>query len=94
MRTTVDLPETLLATAKARAARQGLTLSQFVEESVRDALVRDKAPPPARPFKLVTFGTGGLLPGLSWARLKDANTREDAGRFHAFRAHDAGPEDE
>jgi metal-responsive CopG/Arc/MetJ family transcriptional regulator len=38
MKTTVDLPETLLREAKAVAARQGRTLRDFVAEAMNEKL--------------------------------------------------------
>lgn len=49
--------------AKRRAAERGTTLTQVMEEALRALLAaRDDSTP--APFKLVTFGEGGLRPGV------------------------------
>jgi plasmid stability protein len=59
MRTTVDLPDDLLADAKARAALEGRSLSAVVADAMRSAFARTGAHEP-RPLELPTFGGGGL----------------------------------
>jgi plasmid stability protein len=63
MRTTIRLDDALLREAKARAARNGRSLSEFIEEAVRNALLRVPAPRPAP--ALPVFGGGALCPGVS-----------------------------
>ena len=63
MRTTVDLPEDVLTDAKARAAREGRSLSEVVVDAVRASFAR--VPPDAgKQHALPTFGSGGLQPGV------------------------------
>ena len=57
MRTTLIIDDMLLRAAKKRAAEKGRTLSALVAEALRDSL-RSVAPPPARPFRMLTFGGG------------------------------------
>jgi hypothetical protein len=40
MQTTVQIDETLYRAAKAEAARQGLTLTRFIEEALRQNLAK------------------------------------------------------
>jgi hypothetical protein len=64
MRTTVRLDDDLLRAAKVRAAEQGITLTQLIDESLRERLA---ARPPRRgtkPFRLITYGKGGTRPGV------------------------------
>jgi hypothetical protein len=63
MRTTVDLPDDLLSEAKARAAREGRTLSDVVGDAVRSSFAR-AATPDREPVELPTFDGGGLQPGI------------------------------
>jgi predicted transcriptional regulator len=64
MRTTVTLDDDLFARAKQEAAASGRTLSQVVEDALRDRLTA--RPEPEKPFrvKLHTFGSGGVKPGV------------------------------
>jgi len=63
MRTTVDLPDDLLGEAKARAAREGRSLSDVVSDAVRSSFAR--APASEREaIELPTFDGGGLQPGV------------------------------
>jgi Ribbon-helix-helix protein, copG family len=82
MRTTVRIDETLYRRVKAEAARTGRTVSQLLEDSLREALrprpVDNDLPP------LVTFGGSGVLPGVDLAdvgrlrELMDEGTPVDA----------------
>lgn len=64
MRTTIHLPDDLLADLKQLAARSNRTLTRVVEDALREALSRRrrKAAPP--PVCLTTFDGGGLQPGV------------------------------
>lgn len=83
VRTTVSIPDALLERAKRAAERENLTLSELVEEALRDRLLRRRAAEPPPPVRLITYGRGGLRPGLSWDRLDDALDQEDAERHGA-----------
>ncbi len=63
MRTTVDLPDDLLSEARARAAREGRSLSEVVGDAVRSAFARATTAE-RQPVELPTFGGGGLQPGI------------------------------
>ena len=67
MRTTIRLDDQLLAEAKAAAARTGRTLTEVVEDALREALSRHrkgaKGPDP-EPFALPTFKGKGLRSGI------------------------------
>jgi hypothetical protein len=63
VRTTIDLPEDVLAEAKARAAREGRTLSEVVGDAVRSSFARPAAGERA-PVELPTFAGDGLQPGV------------------------------
>ena len=54
MRTTLVLDDGILRAAKQQAAKAGLTLSEWVNRAVRDALsVRDRR---ASKFEMITYG--------------------------------------
>lgn len=81
MRTTVSLPDALLARAKRRAEEENRTLSDVVEAALKDHLSRREASRPAVPFRLVAYGQGGLRDGLSFDRLKEVADDEAAERL-------------
>jgi hypothetical protein len=64
MRTTISLDDDLLGEAKERAARAGRTLSQVVEDALRESFLRhDQAV--RKPIKLIVSKEGGgLRPGV------------------------------
>ena len=57
MRTTINLPDTLAAAAKAHAAARGRTFTSLVEEGLRSVLADDTAGGPVEP--LPAFGDPG-----------------------------------
>lgn len=63
MRTTIHLPDDLLAQAKRAALESGTTLTAVIEESLRERLARRGSPAMA-PVELTTFGGSGLRPGV------------------------------
>jgi hypothetical protein len=73
MRTTINLPDPLLAEARRRAAETGRTLTAFVADAVRESLARRKAKE-RRPMRLTTFRGSGLQPGVD---LDDSAALED-----------------
>jgi hypothetical protein len=80
MRTTISLPDPLLAQAKKRASQEGITLSELVTSAVRDRVLRPTKTAANAAFRLVAFGTGGLRPGLAWGQLKQESDEEDSAR--------------
>lgn len=65
MRTTLDLQDQLLIRAKQRAAETHRTLTAVVEDALRMALAPPKKEK-AKPFKVITYGGGGVAPGFDW----------------------------
>ena len=65
MRTTLDINDTILARAKAFAAKERTTLTRLIEEGLalrlRPGMVREAAVPEPLP---VYHGRGGLSPGI------------------------------
>lgn len=64
MRTTVRLDDELIKQAKIRAAEQGITLTQLIDESLRERLSTRKPPKKRGPFRLRSYGEGGTRPGV------------------------------
>ena len=64
MRTTVNIPDDLLADAKVLAARTHTTLSSVVEDALRVLLIRQQAVPVATEWTFPTGNSGGLQPGV------------------------------
>ncbi len=63
MRTTISIDDDVLDAAKRRAADEDRTLGELVTEALRERLAR-RAPDQRDRFELVTWGKGGLLPGV------------------------------
>jgi hypothetical protein len=81
MRTTIRLDDNLLAEAKQRAARSGLTLTAVIEQALRESFNRRQERRERRPVKLPAWGKGGLQPGVDLddsASLLDLMECEDA----------------
>lgn len=73
MKTTVEIPNALLARAKKLAAREGTTVRALIEESLRRVLAERER---RTRFELrrVTFGGQGLHPdvaGLDWETIRE-----------------------
>jgi len=66
MKTTIELPKSLLSEAKALAAKEGTTLRALIEAGLRSVLKERKEK--TKPFKLrdASVGGNGLAPGLEW----------------------------
>lgn len=81
MRTTIYLDDHLAARFKQAAKSKGISLSAFLAESGRAALDAPAAPP--EPFTLVTYGSGGVNPGISLDRTSELLAAEDCERYGA-----------
>jgi hypothetical protein len=77
MRTTIHLDDGLLDDAKRRASEEGTTLTQILTRALRHELARPRTPRRASPFRLVTYGSGGLVPGLTVERIPEVLEAED-----------------
>jgi hypothetical protein len=74
MKTTVEIPDSLLKQARRLASQEHTTVKALVQEGLRRILTERKQ---ARPFKLrkVSFRGNGLQPrmaGASWQQIRDA----------------------
>jgi hypothetical protein len=77
-RTTVRLPDELLARAKRKAAAEGRTLTSLIEDGLR--AVVDERPKPAKGKRVlprISKATGGLMPGVDLTRFSDYQEMED-----------------
>ncbi len=81
-RTTVRLPDDLVAKAKRKALAEGRSLTALIEEGLR-RVVSETVPdrPKNRQPLPVSSATGGLAPGFSWDKLKELETLEDVERL-------------
>ena len=82
-RTTVRLPQELLASAQRHARETGRTLTALIEDSLRLAMTTERRRPGSLPDPLPTYGTGGLLPGVDLdegAALAERAGEREAGR--------------
>jgi len=74
MRTTIDIPDDLLAQAREVAAGQNVTLDRLAEEGLALAIDRRRGTAGApRRFEPVVFGVPGeTTPDLSWPAMREA----------------------
>jgi hypothetical protein len=64
MRTTIRIEDYLLREAKIHAAEQGITLTQLINEALRERLSARSRHQTVKPFRLRSYGKGGLRPGV------------------------------
>jgi len=64
MRTTIRLDDELLKEAKRAAAASGRTLTELVEDSLRESLARRQSTKGRKRVVLTTFKGDGLQPGV------------------------------
>lgn len=75
MKTTIDIPDALLAEAQEVARREGTTLKALTSEGLRKVLAEMKAAKKKFRLRDVSYGEGGLNPefeGASWEKIRDA----------------------
>lgn len=80
MRTTITINDDLFEALQARAREKGLSVSALVRAAIR-AKLAEPEPDSERPFRLVTFGEGGALPGIDLDRSSDLVAAEDVSRY-------------
>jgi hypothetical protein len=71
VRTTVRLDERLMRKAKVLAAREGITFTALIEDSLRQRIARSGQPQESGQSLPVSGRTGGLRPGLDPGVLTD-----------------------
>ncbi len=85
MRTTVNLPDTLLKNAKRRATERGVTLSSLLEDALRSHLSA-KRPPGASAFRLYTVRGRLVQPDLDLDRTSALLAADDESAYPRGRA--------
>jgi hypothetical protein len=73
MKTTVEIPDALLAEARKLAAREGTTVRALIEQGLRH-IIRERKRAAAFRLRKATFKGDGLQPGVaaaSWERIRD-----------------------
>ena len=81
MRTTIKIDDALLKEAKLAAAASGRSLTDLVEEALRERLARRESQKTRKRVSLPTFGGGSLRPGVDLndsAALLERMERDDA----------------
>jgi hypothetical protein len=81
VRTTVNLPEPLLESAKRRAAARGVTVSTVIEDALRIHLREGEASAP--PFRLFTVRGRLVNPNLNLDRTSELITGDDQADYPA-----------
>lgn len=64
MRTTINLPDDLVLQAKRAALDSDSTLTEVIANALRESLAKRRRSAPRKKFKIITFGEGGVLPGV------------------------------
>ncbi|MCC7474773.1 MAG: type II toxin-antitoxin system VapB family antitoxin [Pirellulales bacterium] len=62
--TTIQLEDELLEEAIALAEETGKSLTDLIEEALRQSLARRRAVATQEPVKLKVHGSGGVVPGI------------------------------
>jgi hypothetical protein len=81
MRTTIIVDDRLGEAARARARREGLSLSALVARALEEHLARQPEKTKAPPFRLVTVGGGGPRPGIDLDKISELLVIEDEGIY-------------
>jgi hypothetical protein len=64
MRTTINVDDQLLVQAKAQAATLGVTLTQLIEDALRESLIRRESAENRGHVRLITMKGTGTQPGI------------------------------
>ncbi len=80
MRTTITIDEEILEQLKARAAKEGTTVSRLIEDSVRLAARPHAEANAGQTFRLVTFGKGGRFTAFDVDRVSALIEQDDIAR--------------
>ncbi len=85
MRTTVSIPEPLLLNAKQRASERGITLSELIEDALRESLA-DAEPTAPPPFRLHTVRGRLVNPNLALDRTSALAAPDDESDYSGSRS--------
>ena len=64
MRTTINLPDDLMAKLKRSAVERGSTVTALIEEALRQSLASRRPAKRAGKVRLPVYGKRGVLPGV------------------------------
>lgn len=64
MRTTIRLPDDLYSRVRVTAATDGATVTSFIEDALRAALIRHEQASERAPYLVTPFKGNGLQPGV------------------------------
>lgn len=78
MRTTVSIEDEVLRVAKQRATEEGRTLGDLITEALR-ARLSPRAATARKPFRMITDGEAGPLPGVDITSNAAVRSRMDEG---------------
>ena len=81
MRTTISIEDAVLEAAKSRAQEAGQTLGDWVTDAVRARLAHDERGAVDVPFHLITFGEGGVFPGIDLDRTSELLVADDVATY-------------
>jgi hypothetical protein len=85
-RTTVLLPDELMARAKRKAVAEGRTLTSLIEDGVRIAVATPGQPTKAkRVLPRISKARGWLKPGLTLADIEEMDDQEYVERMKHFK---------
>jgi hypothetical protein len=89
-RTTVRLPEGLMAMARKKAAEEGRTLTALIEDGVRKVLTEKKEARPRIPVR-ISKAKGGPMPGYEDIKMSRIDEIEDLERMARLEARLSDP---
>lgn len=81
VRTTILIDDRLGKAARNQARQEGISFSAVVARALESQLVFQTSKSEAPPFRLVTVGGGGPLPGVSLDRTSELLTADDEAAF-------------
>jgi hypothetical protein len=64
MRTTINLPDDLILQAKKAALEADTTLTEIIANALRESLSRTRRKGLPKKFRVITYGSGGVFPGV------------------------------
>lgn len=80
MRTTITIEDSILEQLKARALKEGTTVSRLIEDSVRLAALSQGQGDVGPAFELITFGEGGHFTSFDVDRASTLIEQDDFAR--------------
>ena len=81
MRTTIILDDNLGERLRSEARRRKQSFSAFLAEAGRKALCESELSSGGEPFELITYGEGGVYPGVDLNQTGGLLAAEDEARY-------------